>query len=136
MKTRLPRGFTLIEVMVALMVIAIALPALLGAVYRQTEGSAHLRDKSIAQWIAGNKLTESRIQQSRRGEIFQGSRSGVSTMAERDWYWWLESTATEVEDFYRIEVRVATAEELQEQPLYTLVGFVVAPAGTGASGAQ
>jgi general secretion pathway protein I len=133
MKTR---GFTLIEVMVALMVIAIALPALLGAVYRQTDGSAHLRDKSIAQWVASNKLTETRIQQSRRGEIFQGSRSGVSSMGDRDWYWWLESTATEVEDFYRVEVRVAAAEDLQEQPLYTLVGFMVAPASGGATGAQ
>lgn len=130
------RGFTLIEVMVALMVIAIALPALLGAVYRQTEGSAHLRDKSIAQWIASNKLTESRIQQARNEEVFQGTRSGIYTMAERDWFWWLESTATELEDFYRIEVRVAASEEGQQQPLITLVGFTAAPKIDGVTGAQ
>ena len=61
------RGFTLIEVMVALMVIAIALPALLGALYRQVDGSAYLRAKSIAQWVASNKLTENRIQLARSG---------------------------------------------------------------------
>jgi general secretion pathway protein I len=128
-------GFTLIEVMVALMVIAIALPALLGAVYRQVEGTAHLRDKSIAQWVASNKLTEARIQQFRSGQVFQGRRSGVTEMADRDWYWWLESTATEVEDFYRVEVRVATGEDRQQQPLYSLVGFAVAPVTEGIAGA-
>ena len=128
-------GFTLIEVMVALMVIAIALPALLGTVYRQVDGTAHLRDKSIAQWVAGNKLTETRIQQLRSGQVFQGTRSGVAEMADRDWYWWLESTATEVEDFYRIEVRVAAAEDRRRQPLYRLVGFAVVPVASGIAGA-
>ena len=56
------RGFTLVEVMVALMVIAIALPALLKALYQQVDGTAYLRDKSIAQWVANNKLAENRIQ--------------------------------------------------------------------------
>jgi general secretion pathway protein I len=121
------RGFTLIEVMVALMVIAIALPALLGAVYRQTEGSAHLRDKSLAQWVASNKLTETRIKQARSGQVFEGKRSGITTMAERDWFWWLDSTVTEVEDFYRIEIRVAAREDGELQPLITLVGFTVTP---------
>jgi general secretion pathway protein I len=125
-------GFTLIEVMVALMVIAITLPALLGAVYRQTEGSAHLRDKSIAQWVASNKLAESRIQQARRGEVFKGTRSGVYTMAERDWFWWLESADTEMDDFYRIEVKVAASEDGQEQPLITLVAFTANPKIGGA----
>jgi general secretion pathway protein I len=125
------RGFTLIEVMVALMVIAIALPALLGALYRQVDGSAYLREKSIAQWIASNKLTENRIQLARSGRLFSGTRSGVSEMAQRDWYWWLVSTKTEVEDFYRIEVRVAASEEDESTPLFTLVGFAYARGGEG-----
>ena len=123
------RGFTLIEVMVALMVIAIALPALLGALYRQVDGSAYLREKSIAQWIASNKLTENRIQLARTGRLFSGTRSGVTEMAQRDWYWWLVSTKTEVEDFYRIEVRVAASEEEESTPLFSLVGFAYASSG-------
>jgi general secretion pathway protein I len=125
------RGFTLIEVMVALMVIAIALPALLGALYRQVDGSAYLREKSIAQWVASNKLTENRIQLARSGRLFNGTRSGVSSMAQRDWYWWLESTKTEVEDFYRLEVRVAASEDEESTPLFTLVGFTYARDGEG-----
>lgn len=117
------RGFTLIEVMVALMVVALALPALLGALYRQVDGTSHLRDKSMAQFIASNKLAETRIQAARSKSVFKGKRSGITTLAQRDWYWWLESTATEVEDFYRLEIRVALDENRQDQPLHTLMAF-------------
>ena len=119
-------GFTLIEGMVALMVIAIALPALLTTLYRQVDGTAHLRDKSMAQWVASNKLTELRLQQARRRAVFEGERSGVTTQAERDWFWWIEGTRTEVENFHRIEIRVAAAEDQRDNPLITLVAFTAA----------
>ena len=118
------RGFTLVEVMVALMVIAIALPALLKALYQQVDGTAYLRDKSIAQWVATNKLTENRIQLARNDALFRGERNGVEQMADRDWYWWTTSEPTEVEDFYRLEIVVADAEDGRDQPLFTLVGYL------------
>ena len=55
------RGFTLIEVMVALAVVAIALPALLISLYQQVDSTAYLRDKSIAHMVAANKLVELRV---------------------------------------------------------------------------
>ena len=118
------RGFTLVEVMVALMVIAIALPALLKALYQQVDGTAYLRDKSIAQWVASNKLTENRIQLARNDVLYRGERNGVTEMAGRDWYWWTTSEPTEVEDFYRLEIVVSDAEEQRDQPLFSLVGYL------------
>lgn len=123
---RAERGFTLIEVMVALMVIAIALPALLKALYQQVDGTAYLRDKSIAQWVASNKLTENRILLNRTDVLFRGERNGVQRMADRDWFWWSVSEPTPVEDFYRIEVVVAAAEDRRDTPLFTLVGYMYA----------
>ncbi len=105
--TRAERGFTLVEVIVALVVVAIALPALLMAMGRQVDGTAYLRDKSIAHWVAANKLAENRIELSRSDLLFRGERNGVVQMADRDWYWWTLSEPTPVEDFYRLEVVVS-----------------------------
>lgn len=122
------RGFTLVEVMVALMIAAFLFPALLLGFNQQADGIAYLRDKSVAQWVASNKLTETRIEVQRTGQLFRGRRSGSTEMLEREWYWWLTSEATEVEDFYRIEVRVADSETGGDAPLFTLVGFMAAAA--------
>ena len=120
------RGFTLIEVMVALAVVAIALPALLVALYQQVDSTAYLRDKSLAHLVAANKLTELRVLSRARQSLLQGKDGGVSQMGDRDWYWWVESEATEVEQFYRFEVRVALEESSRDNPLYTLVAFMSA----------
>jgi general secretion pathway protein I len=74
--------------------------------------------------VAANKLVELRILSKARQNLFTGKDSGVAQMAERDWYWWLESQSTEVEQFSRVKIIVARTEELQEQPLYTLVAFL------------
>ena len=128
------RGFTLIEVMVSLIIAAFLLPALLMGFNQQADGIAYVRDKSVAQWVASNKLTEIRIEVARSGRLFQGERSGSTEMVTRDWYWWLETQATEVEDFHRVEVRVADEEDRGDEPLFTLVGFIAAAADGAAGG--
>ena len=122
------QGFTLVEVMVALIIAALLLPALLMSFANQADGIGYLRDKSVAQWVAANELTRLRIDWYATQLIFQGQREGQSSMAGRDWYWWVSSSETDVEDFYRIDVKVALAETESEQPLYTLTGFLGAPA--------
>ena len=118
------RGFTLVEVMVALAIVALALPALLVALSRQVDATGYLRDKSLAQMVAANKLAELRILSRARESLLEGSDSGVSEMAGRDWYWWLESQPTEVPAFYRVEIDVALDEEDRSAPLFTLVAFL------------
>ncbi len=119
-------GFTLVEVMVALAVVAVALPALLMSLYQQVDSTAYLRDKSLAAMVAANKLAELRIISRARQSLLQGRDSGVAELADREWYWWIESKATEVEQFQRLEIRVAAEEAGREQPLHTLVAFMTA----------
>ena len=119
-------GFTLVEVMVALAVVAIALPALLVSLYQHVDNTGYLRDKSVAQMIASNKLEELRILARATENLLQGKDSGVATMADRDWYWWLDSKPTQVDQFYRIEIDVAGSEEQRDQPLISLVAFMSA----------
>lgn len=118
------RGFTLVEVMVALAVVAIALPAVLTALYQQIDDVGYLRDKSMAHMVAANKLAETRIIVGSTRSLQAGKDSGQMQLVDRDWYWWLETTTTEVEQFYRIEITVAAEEEQRDNPLYTLVAFM------------
>jgi general secretion pathway protein I len=120
------RGFTLVEVMVALAIVAIALPALMFTLYQQVDGTAYLRDKSQAQLVAANKLTEIRILAKANGSLLSGRENGQAQMADRQWYWWVESTATEVPEFYRVAISVGLEEEQPDQTLHTLVAYLSA----------
>ena len=119
-------GFTLIEVMVALAVVALALPALLFALSQQADATGYLRDKSIAHAVASNKLAEIRLLARARGDLIKGEENGVASMAGRDWYWWVQSTATEVAQFYRVEITVAASATGRDTALYSLTAFLPA----------
>ena len=118
------RGFTLVEMMVALAIVAIALPALLMSLYQQIDDTAYLRDKTLAYMVAENKLAEIRLVIGSTRNLSAGKDSGLASMADRDWYWWVETKTTEVENFFRVDITVSLDEQQQEQPLYTLSAFM------------
>ena len=90
-------GFTLIEVMVALLVLGIALPALMAQIVAQLDTSAHLCDRILASWVAKDQLQRLQLQlpadsgvYSVQGEALQGER----LLAGRTWFWRMEQEAT------------------------------------------
>lgn len=116
-------GFTLVEVMVALAIVAIAVPALLFALFQQLDGTEYLRDRSIASWIATDRMSELRLVVAKQGAVPKGELLGETRLAERDWYWWIEQQATEIPGFIRVDVKVSLEVE-RTQPLHTLTAFV------------
>jgi general secretion pathway protein I len=116
-------GFTLVEVMVALAIVAIAVPALLFALFQQLDGTEYLRDRSIASWIATDRMSELRLVVAKQGAVPQGELLGETRLAERDWYWWIEQQATEIPGFIRVDVKVSIEAD-RTQPLHTLTAFV------------
>ena len=116
-------GFTLVEVMVALAIVAIAVPALLFALFQQLDGTEYLRDRSIAIWIATDRMSELRLVVAKQGAVPKGELLGETRLAERDWYWWIEQQATEIPGFIRVDVKVSLEAE-RTQPLHTLTAFV------------
>ena len=124
-KRQPPAGFTLVEVMVALAVVALAVPALLFTLYQQLEGTEYLRDRSMASWVAANRLNELKLVVAKQGAVPEGQLSGETRLAQRDWYWWIEQEGTEVPGFIRVDINVAT-EETAEQGLHTLTAFISA----------
>jgi general secretion pathway protein I len=57
-----PRGFTLIEVLVALAIVAVTLSAGLQAAGSVTNNAQRLADVTVAQWCAENELSALRLQ--------------------------------------------------------------------------
>lgn len=128
------RGFTLIEVMVALAVVALAVPALLLTLDQQIDGTAHIRDRSLAQLVAANRLAELRLSLRAGQQSLRGNVSGSEEMAGREWFWRVQSQTTEVQEFSRVEVQIRTVDDAGAAPLHTLVAFITAPS-EGGSGA-
>lgn len=56
-----PHGFTLIEVIVALAIVATALYAATGSIRSATRGSGHLEQTTLAHWAALNALNETKL---------------------------------------------------------------------------
>lgn len=130
---RASRGFTLVEVMVALAVVAIALPALLLTLQQQIDGTAYLRDQSMARMVAANKLTEIRLlSRARQSLLLTGEDSGEVEFAQRDWYWRLRTIETELPNFYRMDIEVATVDGPDAPALFTLSAFMNADLGPDA----
>ncbi len=97
------RGFTLVEVLVALMIVAIGLAALMTAVSSTARTSGYLRDKTLAQWIALNRLTEVRLMVNKLGE---SADTGQLEFANRTWHYDTRYFDTSVAGMKRVVVRV------------------------------
>jgi general secretion pathway protein I len=124
------RGFTLIEVVVALIVVSLGMLAVIETVGGTARNSSYLRDKTIAHWVAMNKLTEVRLQAN--APAIDKSSDEVE-MAGRDWRWTVEVKQTPVETIRRIDVSVRPAEAPEKSSMASVSGFygtAVAPAGT------
>jgi general secretion pathway protein I len=116
------RGFTLVEVLVALMVVAIGLAALMVAVSGTARSSAYLRDKTLAQWIALNRLTEVRLNMTKFG---QNTDKGELVFAGRTWHYDTRYFDTSIATMKRVVVRVYEGNsKAKGNPLAESTGFL------------
>jgi general secretion pathway protein I len=116
------RGFTLIEVLVALMVVAIGLAALMLAVSGTARTSGYLRDKTLAQWMALNRLSEVRLNLTKFG---QNADTGEINFANRTWHYDTRYFDTSIATMKRVVVRVYAGDaKTKGNPLAESTGFL------------
>ncbi len=112
-------GFTLVEVLAALVIVSLGMLGVIQAVSQTANNGAYLRDRTVAHWIAMNRVTEVRLEPK---EPTVGTDSDDIEMAGRKWRWNMEVTQTAVESIRRIDVEVALADA-KDQPLAFVSGF-------------
>ena len=122
------RGFTLLEVLIALTIIALSLGALISTTGSQANSAGYLKQKTIAHWIAMDEITRLQIENAFPGK---GDTDGSSTMAGTEWYWTRTIKETEDEDSRQVEFRIYRDED-REDALTRLVGYLSRPSGPAA----
>ncbi len=124
-------GFTLLEVLVALGIFAVVAASVLSAASHSLQTAAALEEKTLAMWIADNRLSELQLAGAAPA---QGRDQGQVEVAGRRWQWQSETQATSEPDMLRVTLWVAPLAErglggdLRDRALVSLNGFVeVAP---------
>jgi len=117
---RQQKGFTLLEVLIALAILAIALAAAIKGVSSHVSNLVYLKERSLAHWVGLNALTELRVsgQWPKTGEI-----KGDEAMAGREFKWVISVTEVEGGDVRRLDVKVSPEDD-DERPLSTMVAYV------------
>ena len=118
------RGFTLIETMVALVIVALGMTAVYLQLGQFATNAIYLRDKSLASWIGSNTVTEISV-----SGVFPelGEQDETVEFADREWALLIEVSETDVENLRRVDVSVAL-EDRPERIIHTVSGLIEQPA--------
>jgi general secretion pathway protein I len=100
---RKSRGFTLIEVMIAFLIIVVGAVAVFSTASESTWKSASLWERTVAGWVAQNQLAEFRA---KRSWSNTRSFSGQSEMANAEWEWRMTVSNTDNASVRRLDIDV------------------------------
>jgi len=118
------RGFTLIEIMIALAIFAVVSAALIRNASLTVQQTGMIRERTLAWWVAENHLNELRSAPRTEQNYPSIGRDRVSVrMADRDWELLVEVKETENKNMRRIEITAYNENDL-EAALVTLSGFL------------
>ena len=128
MLRRRKHGFTLVEVMVALAIIALSLTAVAAKMARMIDTSNAMQERTFASWIAQNKITELRL-----ANVIPEvtTTSGDIEYANRTWRWRAVVSETGIENLYRVDVEVTSGDS--NALIRKVTGFIGEPVIPGQS---
>lgn len=115
------RGFTLIEVLVALAIVTIGMAAVLEALTSSARATLYLRRKSFAEWVALNQLERLRLSGS---FPHTGTSTGHRKYAKREWHWEQKVSDTRVPGVVRIVVRTRPREAKDKAWYASVTGYM------------
>jgi general secretion pathway protein I len=114
-------GFTLLEVLVALSICAMAGIAAMQATGEHIHHLSTIEEQTYGSWVAENVLIEQRT----LGKKWEGknAKRGSETMAGVQWYWRQDVVATSDKSFVKVTINVFS-DEKNEHAIYELSTYL------------
>jgi general secretion pathway protein I len=120
-------GFTLIETVVALLIVSLGMTAVYMQLNQAATSSIYLREKTLASWIGSNRVTELSLEPEWPAI---GDSEDQIEYAGLEWHLTVEVSETDVENLRRVDVSVAL-EDRPEQIIHTVSGLIEPPPPPG-----
>lgn len=126
MKRNSSGGFTLIEMLIAVVIIGAVGTAIATAIGGVANQTFSLERKTVANWVASNHITQIRIQQRLQSQVLpEGKINTQVFMAQRQWEIETTTLATDHPWLRRLEVDVyEVAEGERRGPYDHLTAFI------------
>lgn len=126
-QTRNQAGFTLLEVLVALVIVGLGLMAVFSQLNQSLVTASLLRERTLAHWVAMDRIAELRL----AGNLPEvGEKSDDVEMAGVEWSYVLKFSDVGLENFRRVDVSVSFADN-PDRVITELAGFLgAAPQAT------
>ncbi|MFK8027964.1 MAG: type II secretion system minor pseudopilin GspI [Gammaproteobacteria bacterium] len=114
------RGFTLIEVVVAVAVIALGLMGTIKTVGTVTKNTAYLNERVIATWVAQNAMASYELNLENDADK---ETTGSEEIAGIEWYWTKKLVNTQDPGIQRVEIDVRRDDKPDSQVYASLVSL-------------
>ena len=122
------RGFTLLEVMVALLIVALGIVGLFNQIIGISAGTIQMKERTLASWVALNEITRVRIS----GELPDvGEFDGDVEFASAEYRWQARVSETGVDQLRRIDIDVSYLDD-PDNVIGRATGFLTLPAPSAA----
>jgi len=99
------KGFTLIEVLVALVILAVALTAVMKTSLQTTHNAQYLEDKTIAHWVGMYVVSEIRLR------IIEQPKQGSMQMLGSHWFWLAKTQQTADTHTLRVDIKISKKKD-------------------------
>ncbi len=120
------KGFTLVEVLVALVIVGLAIPAMISSIGSVVDKTGRMEKQLYAGWIAQNRLVELRLTKELENQVPKTRQRDTLEYAGQEWDWLIEVTEMEtiVGKVYRFDIKVGEKDAEEGKWLAVLSGFI------------
>ncbi|NTS75840.1 type II secretion system minor pseudopilin GspI [Catenovulum sp. SM1970] len=120
MKANKEKGFTLLEILVAIAILALTGVTLISASSNHISNQGVLKQNQFAQWVASNRLVEINLE---KKWPIENNKKGKMMMANEEFYWQQEVTKTADSNMVKVDV-IVYEDDGYKSPVITLGTYI------------